>query len=41
VVWAIGEGRDVARAIDRYLMGVTRLPASLATHNAPLRPRGL
>ncbi len=41
VVWAIGEGRDVARAIDRYLMGVTRLPVSLATHNAPLRPRGL
>jgi NADPH-dependent glutamate synthase beta subunit-like oxidoreductase len=41
VVWAIGEGRDVARAIDCYLTGVSRLPASLATHNAPLRPRGL
>nr|WP_305792866.1 glutamate synthase subunit beta [Sedimenticola hydrogenitrophicus] len=41
VVWAIGEGRDVARAIDCYLTGVTRLPASLATHNPPLWPRGL
>jgi NAD(P)H-dependent glutamate synthase small subunit len=41
VVWAIGEGRDVARAIDRYLAGTTRLPASLATPNPPLRPRGL
>jgi len=26
VVWAIAEGRDAARNIDRYLMGDTRLP---------------
>jgi glutamate synthase (NADPH/NADH) small chain len=26
VVWAIAEGRDAAREIDRYLMGDTRLP---------------
>ncbi len=41
IVWAIGEGRDAARAIDRYLTGSTRLPASLATPNPPLPPRGL
>lgn len=41
VVWAIGEGRDVARAIDRYLNGASCLPASLATPNPPLRARGL
>ncbi len=28
VVWAIWEGREAARAIDRYLMGETRLPSS-------------
>ncbi len=27
VVWAIHEGREAARAIDRYLMGVTHLPS--------------
>ena len=26
VVWAIREGREAAREIDRYLMGATRLP---------------
>jgi NAD(P)H-dependent glutamate synthase small subunit len=26
VVWAINEGRGVAREVDRYLMGVTQLP---------------
>ena len=26
VVWAINEGRGVARECDRYLMGVTNLP---------------
>jgi glutamate synthase (NADPH/NADH) small chain len=26
VVWAIAEGRKAARAVDRYLMGTTRLP---------------
>jgi glutamate synthase (NADPH) small chain len=36
VVWAIGEGRDVACCIDRYLMGSTRLPASLRTINMPI-----
>jgi glutamate synthase (NADPH/NADH) small chain len=25
IVWAIAEGRQAARAIDRYLMGDTRL----------------
>ena len=29
VVWAIAEGRDVARGVDRYLMGQTRLPRAL------------
>ena len=28
VVWAIWEGREAARGIDRYLMGETSLPAS-------------
>lgn len=28
VVWAIWEGRECARAVDRYLMGHTDLPAS-------------
>jgi glutamate synthase (NADPH/NADH) small chain len=27
VVWAIHEGREAARAIDRFLMGVTHLPS--------------
>jgi glutamate synthase (NADPH/NADH) small chain len=27
VVWAINEGRGAARAIDRYLMGASTLPA--------------
>jgi glutamate synthase (NADPH/NADH) small chain len=36
VVWAIGEGRDVARSIDTYLMGSSRLPASLRTRNLPI-----
>ena len=29
VVWAIAEGRDVARGVDLYLMGRTSLPRSL------------
>lgn len=33
VVWAIGEGRDVARHIDAYLTGDSQLPASLQTPN--------
>ncbi|MGA8656755.1 MAG: glutamate synthase subunit beta [Chthoniobacterales bacterium] len=36
VVWAIGEGRDVAHSIDIYLMGKSRLPASLRTPNLPI-----
>lgn len=35
VVWAIGEGRDAARHIDTWLMGESRLPASLETLNPP------
>jgi glutamate synthase (NADPH/NADH) small chain len=27
VVWAIHEGREAARAVDKYLMGVTNLPS--------------
>jgi glutamate synthase (NADPH/NADH) small chain len=41
VVWAIGEGRDVARHIDLWLMGESRLPPSLQTAYPPLPPRGL
>ncbi|SEL47113.1 glutamate synthase (NADPH/NADH) small chain [Ectothiorhodospira marina] len=41
VVWAIGEGRDAARQIDLWLMGTSRLPASLQTPYPPLPPRGL
>ena len=36
VVWAIGEGRDAARQVDRYLTGDTELSASLQTANPPL-----
>jgi glutamate synthase (NADPH/NADH) small chain len=36
VVWAIGEGRDAACHIDRYLTGSTNLPWSLNTTNPPL-----
>jgi len=39
VVWAIGEGRDAARQIDRYLTGSSDLPASLQTQNPPLARR--
>lgn len=35
VVWAIGEGRDAARAIDKYLTGESSLPPSLRTNNLP------
>jgi len=35
VVWAIGEGRDAARQIDRYLTDTSDLPASLQTPNPP------
>jgi glutamate synthase (NADPH/NADH) small chain len=36
VVWAIGEGRDVARAIDLYLTGESRLAPSIRTDNPPI-----
>jgi glutamate synthase (NADPH/NADH) small chain len=36
VVWAIGEGRDVARCIDIYLMGGSQLAPSLRTPNPPV-----
>jgi glutamate synthase (NADPH/NADH) small chain len=36
LVWAIGEGRDVARSIDLYLIGSSGLPASLRTMNPPI-----
>ncbi|MFW6200783.1 MAG: glutamate synthase subunit beta [Gemmatimonadota bacterium] len=36
VVWAIAEGRDVARSIDRYLTGEeSELPRSARSENAP------
>lgn len=38
VVWAIGEGRDVARKIDQYLTGYTDLPASIRTSNKMIDP---
>ena len=28
VVWAIWEGREAARGVDKFLMGETALPAS-------------
>jgi glutamate synthase (NADPH/NADH) small chain len=28
IVWAIAEGREAARGIDRYLMGETALPTN-------------
>jgi glutamate synthase (NADPH/NADH) small chain len=29
VVWALAEGREVARGVDRFLMGKTNLPRVL------------
>ncbi|MEX2516272.1 MAG: glutamate synthase subunit beta [Gammaproteobacteria bacterium] len=37
LVWAIGEGRDLARQIDLYLSGTSDLPPSLRTPRPPLR----
>jgi glutamate synthase (NADPH/NADH) small chain len=34
VVWAIHEGREAARAVDKYLMGVTHLPSAAAADYA-------
>jgi glutamate synthase (NADPH/NADH) small chain len=30
VVWAIHEGREAARAVDKYLMGTSHLPSAAA-----------
>ncbi len=35
VVWAIAEGRELAMGVDKYLMGRTSLPLSLATIQNP------
>ena len=32
VVWAIAEGREVARGVDQYLVGSSKLPRSMPTH---------
>ncbi|MDN3519451.1 glutamate synthase subunit beta [Aquisalimonas lutea] len=40
LVWAIGEGRDLARHMDIHLTGHSALPASLRTRNRPLRADG-
>jgi len=37
VVWAIAEGRAVARAVDRFLTGEDVLPAPVAPTDRPLR----
>ncbi|WP_128377793.1 glutamate synthase subunit beta [Streptomyces cavernae] len=37
IVWAIAEGRAVAAAVDRHLMGSSRLPAPIRPHDQPLR----
>ena len=34
VVWAIAEGREAARAVDKYLMGATHLPSAAAADYA-------
>ncbi|WP_415395461.1 glutamate synthase subunit beta [Rhodococcus globerulus] len=36
VVWAIAEGRSVARAVDRYLTGASQLPAPVHPGALPL-----
>ena len=36
IVWAIAEGRAAAAAVDRHLMGQTRLPAPVAPTDRPL-----
>lgn len=36
VVWAIGDGRDVAHHVDTYLMGQSELPRSLRSKNPPM-----
>lgn len=36
IVWAIAEGRSCAAAVDKYLMGETRLPAPVAPTDQPI-----
>ncbi|GAA3688274.1 glutamate synthase subunit beta [Arthrobacter ginkgonis] len=38
IVWAIAEGRAAAAAVDRYLMGDTRLPAPVAPTDRSINP---
>ena len=33
IVWAIAEGRSVARAVDQYLMGSSELPAPVTPNS--------
>ncbi|UXA17906.1 glutamate synthase subunit beta [Mycobacterium sp. SMC-4] len=37
IVWAIAEGRAAATAVDRYLMGVSALPAPIKPTDVPQR----
>jgi glutamate synthase (NADPH/NADH) small chain len=37
IVWAIAEGRSAAAAVDRWLMGVTSLPAPIVPGQLALR----
>jgi glutamate synthase (NADPH/NADH) small chain len=37
IVWAIAEGRSCAAAVDRWLMGVTDLPAPIVPGQLALR----
>jgi glutamate synthase (NADPH/NADH) small chain len=37
IVWAIAEGRSAAAAVDRWLMGVTELPAPIVPGQLALR----
>jgi glutamate synthase (NADPH/NADH) small chain len=36
IVWAIAEGRSVAAAVDKYLMGDSALPAPIEPTTRPL-----
>jgi glutamate synthase (NADPH) small chain len=36
IVWAIAEGRSAAAAVDRYLGGVSELPAPIPPTARPL-----
>jgi glutamate synthase (NADPH/NADH) small chain len=36
IVWAIAEGRAVAAAVDRYLMGSSQLPTPIGPYDRPM-----